>query len=191
MTTRRELWLAVVLCLLGSALTLWAVRQQWASFPASEDITIRRVRDGVAGSEVAGLSEALSLVGLAGVVAVAATKRTGRVVVGALVALAGVGVVGQLVGLMADGLGHRLAAAGCPRLCLGSQLDASPSWAWPVLALVGGVLTTAGGLLVAWRGRRWAALSSAYQVPAARDPGAEPSHKGLWDVLDAGDDPTT
>lgn len=188
---RRELQLAVVLCVVGAGLTFLAVRQDWISYPTSE-LTITSVRDGVRGTSVAALAQALSLVGLAGVVAIAATKRSGRVIVGALVALAGIGVVGQLVDLLASGLGHRLIAVGCSRLCIVSQeqYDASPTWAWPVLTLLGGALMAMGGLLVAVRGRRWAALSSSYEVPAARDLSAEPTHKATWDQLDAGGDPT-
>ena len=189
--SHRELQLAVLLCLAGAALTFFAVRQDWISDPTS-DLTIRRVEDGVRGSAVAALSQALSVVGLAGVVAIAATKRLGRVAVGALVAVAGVAVVVQLVDLLAQGLGHRLLAVECPRLCVVSQerYDASPTWVWPWLTLVGGVLMAAGGLLVALRGRRWAALSSSYEVPSARDPQAEPSDKATWELLDSGEDPT-
>ena len=184
MRARRELQLAVLLCLAGAALTFVAVRRDWISYPTS-DITIRSVRDGVRGTSVAALSQALSLVGLAGVVAIAATKRWGRVVVGALVALAGIVVVGQLVDLLTSGLEHRLLATAPP-----GQRDSGPTWAWPVLALVGGLLMAAGGLLVAVRGRRWAALSSSYETPAGRDLAAEPSDKATWDQLDAGEDPT-
>jgi uncharacterized membrane protein (TIGR02234 family) len=185
MTARRELWLAVALCLLGSAAALWAVRQPWAGYTASEELTITVVRTGVRGTAVAGAVQALAVVGLAGVVAIAATRRVGRVVVGLLVALAGVGVVLAVAHLLGDLSGQLSRASGHP-------VASGPHWAWPVLALVGGVLMTAGGVLVGWRGRRWAALSSSYQVPAAREAAAatDATDKATWDLLDSGTDPT-
>jgi uncharacterized membrane protein (TIGR02234 family) len=181
---RRELRTAVLLCLLGSGLVLLAVRQTWASYPTSGGLTIDDVRDDIHGTAVAGLAQALSLVGIAGVVAIAATKRRGRVVVGTLVALAGLFVVVDVVDLLARGLGHRLATAAQ------QQHDTQPTWFWPVLTLVGGVVMTAGGAVVAARGRRWAALSSAYQVPAAQQDDPPATDKGTWDALDRGHDPT-
>lgn len=180
MSARRELRLAVVLCLAGSVLTLLAVRHAWATYETS-DLTIRAVRTRVAGTRVAGAAQALAVVGLAGTAAIAATRRAGRLVVGALLALAGLAVVVDVTRLLGD-LSHRLLP--------GEHTDARLAWAWPVLTTVGGLLLAAGGLLVAVRGRRWAALSSSYEVPAARDPRAEPSDKAAWDALDAGHDPT-
>lgn len=190
--SRRELGLAVGLCLVGSALVLLAVRRPWLSYASSGDLTIRGLTTEVRGTAVAGAAQALSLVGIAGVIAIAATKGVGRVVVGAIVALAGVLVVAQVVDLLGSGLGHRLATSGCHGRCLLSQeqYDASPTWAWPVLTLVGGLLMAAGGVLVAWRGRRWAALSSSYEVPTAREAQPPVTDKGTWDALDRGDDPT-
>jgi len=185
-SSRRELQLAVVLCLVGSLLTLLAVRHAWASFATGDDLTIRAVRTDVAGSRIAGAAQAFAIVGLAGVAAIAATRRTGRVLVGLVVLLAGVVVVVDVAGLLAD-LHGRLARAAGPH---GLHDAAGPYWLWPVLTLAGGALMALAGLLVAVRGRRWAALSASYEVPAARDPAAEPSHKAAWDSLDAGDDPT-
>ena len=192
MNPRKELRTAVLLCLAGAALTLFAVRRPWVSYPVSHGLTIHDVRTHVAGTEVAGAAQALSLVGFAGVIAIAATKRRGRVLVGALVALAGALVIADVADLIARGLGHKLATSGCHGLCVISaeQYDAGPSWTWPVLTLLGGLAMAAGGTLVAVRGRRWAALSSSYQVPSARETAPEPTDKGTWDALDRGHDPT-
>jgi uncharacterized membrane protein (TIGR02234 family) len=192
MSARRELRLAVLLCLGGSLLTLVAVRHAWATYETS-DLTIRAVRTRVAGTRVAGAAQALAVVGLAGTAAIAATRRAGRLVVGALLALAGIAVVLDVARLLGD-LSRRLGAySGLTGLHIVSQEQyaaSRPHWVWPVLTMVGGLLLAAGGLLVALRGRRWAALSSSYEVPAARDPRAEPSDKAAWDALDAGHDPT-
>jgi uncharacterized membrane protein (TIGR02234 family) len=63
-----------------------------------------------------------------------------------------------------------------------------PVWGW--VTLVGGALLFFGGLLVAARGRRWAALSSSYENPSARAEAAPVTDKGVWDALDEGHDPT-
>ena len=182
MTARRELQAAVGLCLLGAALVLLAVSRPWVVLEDTAGLTISSVRTTVDGSSVAGGAQALGYVGLAGVVALAATRRWGRLVVGLLVTAAGVGVVIDVVTALADGLGARAGGAG--RVVAST----APGWAW--VALVGGLLLVASGALVAVRGRRWAALSSSYEPPAAREDAPPVTDKGVWDALDRGEDPT-
>jgi uncharacterized membrane protein (TIGR02234 family) len=195
MTSRRELQVAVLLCLLGAALVLFALGQTWYSFEREGRLTIDAVRTTVGGSDLAPGAEALGYVGLAGVVALAATKRWGRVLVGLLVLAAGVGVivvVGRVLGdgLAARGLTHRLPE--CKGLCFVSeeQLKGRTQFAWAWLTVVGGLLLVLSGLLVTVRGRRWAALSSSHEPPAARLEEPPATDKGAWDALDRGEDPT-
>jgi len=176
MTPRRELQLAVALCLLGAALVWWATGQAWVT-EVESGLTIGGTRTETPGSELAAACRPLALVGLAGVVAVAATRRWGRVLVGLCVLAAGVGVVVDA----GDVLG-------------GPVPLTAPGWAWAALA--GGVVLAAAGLLTAYRGRGWAGLSSAYEPPgtptaASGVPVAPPAgDKAVWDALDRGDDPT-
>ena len=198
MTARRELQLAVLLCLLGSALVLLAVSRTWGVVLDDQRLTIDTFRTAVSGRQVAPGAMALGYVGLAGVVALAATRRTGRVVVGVLLALAGALVVGTLVDVLSSGLATEIATAvrPCTRACgTGNLATTRPGWVW--LAMAGGLLQLAAGLLVTLRGRRWAALSSSYEPPArvapappATDKAAPVSDKAVWDALDRGDDPT-
>lgn len=187
MTVKRELQLAVLLCLLGSAVILFALGRPWFSVETAHRITIQAVRASVAGDKVASGAQALGYVGLAGVVALAATKRWGRVLVGVLVLASGVGVIVSVCRVLADGVQRRALAT------LGPGEFTAPSttsgWAW--LVLVGGVLLIGSGLLVAVRGRRWAALSSAYEAPSSRAPEPPATDKGVWDALDRGEDPTS
>ena len=198
---RRELRLAVLLCLVGAGLLLLATSRVWVSFADSQQLTTSAVRTQVHGTLVAPGARALGLVALAGVVALAATRRLGRVLIGALVLLAGVGTVVVLANVLAAGLADTALLAQQVREQTGgsssgvvatrsvSALRTRP--AWPVVGIGGGVLVTASGLLVAVRGRRWATLSQAYQVPAARADKPEPAgDKAVWDALDSGDDPT-
>ena len=61
---------------------------------------------------------------------------------------------------------------------------------WPVLAVLCGALVLASGLLVAWRGHRWRALSVRYEARPDRE--ADPARVAgsMWSALDRGDDPT-
>ncbi len=194
MTARRELRVAVLLCLLGSALVLLAVARPWVSFVDPGSLTISALRREVTGSTVVPGARALGYVGLAGVLALAATKRWGRTVVGVLVLGAGLGVAVTVVAAWSDGLASRAVAATstCAPACDGSGRPSaeqpSVQQTWPVLTLLGGVLLASSGGLVAVRGRRWAALSASYEQPAAPKP--VEGDKGVWDALDRGDDPT-
>lgn len=93
-----------------------------------------------------------SLVALAGIVGIVATRTWGRVAVGIALVLAGA------------------AAAVTTR----------------VLAVGGGAILCATGVLVALRGPRWSALGARYDAPSERPV----TDTDLWDALDRGDDPT-
>ena len=184
---RRGPALAVLLCLLGAFLVLVAAGRTWLSgveaLPAplpARDVALTAADLGLA-------LQALGLVGLAGVPALAATRRTGRVVVGVLLLLAGVLVVVRAAGVLLDPDAAADAASTDPA---GLSLTA-----WPAVAGAGGLLLAGAGLLVAVRGRRWAALGRRYEAPGSPVP-LEPETAGpvaereLWEALDRGEDPT-
>ena len=203
MTAKRELQLAVLLCLLGSAVALLALGQTWFSVEDGQRLSTAAVRTGIKGSTFAPGARALGYVGLAGVVALAATKRWGRLAVGVLVLAAGIGIVIDVASVLRDGLASRgllvSGSGGCgqPRVVTGgcahsgSVVSASTSSdGWPWVTVGGGVVLAVSGALVAARGRTWAALSSSYQPPAAREAELPVTDKGVWDALDRGEDPT-
>jgi uncharacterized membrane protein (TIGR02234 family) len=166
----------VALCLAGSALTLFAVTRTWVTLTDPRQLTIHEVVRLQSGVHYAPEVRALAFVGLAAVAALAATRTWGRSLVGALLTVAGAVVVLRVGDLLAGGV------------AIGRSAHTHPGWPW--LTLLGGLVMAVGGALVATRGRRWAALSSSYQVPSARETDAEPTDKGTWDALDRGDDPT-
>jgi hypothetical protein len=185
---RRELVLAVLLCLLGSGLVLFAVTRSWADLRPPSDLTIKRVADGASGTRIASSAQALGLLGLVAVPAIAATQRRGRVLTGLLVVAAG-GYVAVRVSTLLPDLGDRMRACPSSAKCVPVELDGTHP-VWPVLAVLGGLLLVAGGLLVVVRSGRWAVMSAAYTVPSAQ-PVEEPvTDKGVWDALDRGHDPT-
>jgi hypothetical protein len=121
---------------------------------------------------------ALALVGLAGVVAVLATRGRLRMAVGVLLVLDGLGAVA-------------LAANAAPS---GSDVSG-----WRTVALVSAALVAVCGGVVAVRGRRWPAMSSRYDAPGTptdAPPAAPPAEgpaadRALWDAIERGEDPTT
>jgi uncharacterized membrane protein (TIGR02234 family) len=190
MTARRELWLAVGLCLLGAVLAIWGSGRTWVTYDEGPGLTIEAFLATAQGTDIASAARPLGFVALAGVVALAATRRWGRLLVGLVVLAAGAGVVGDAAGALRAGIDtHRPSALGTSRgVCEAVVVDTAPEWAW--VTILGGLLVVLGGLLVAVRGSRWGGLSSSYEAPGgAPEPPA--TDKGVWDALDRGDDPTT
>ena len=183
MTPRRELVLAVALCLLGSALVLVALSRAWVSFSTAAVAPLPGRTFTQVGTALAPGARPLALVGLAGVAALPATRRLGRVLVGALIAAAGAGVLAVVARAIGD------PAAALSRAPLTDAHVSGPLsfGSWPYVALLGGVLLLSAGALVILRGRAWVAMSARYDAPDDKATSREPS---LWESLDQGEDPT-
>lgn len=193
-------------CLVGAVLVLLALVRDWATVPLAGSALLPGRDVGVSGAELVPGVRALALVGLAGVVGLAATRGRGRSAVGAVLGLVGVVVVVETVRAASD---LRARVAGLD--AVGDAGGAGPvdGTAWPALAVLGALLLVAAGALVAVRGRHWSALSERYDAPVVGARGApEPpppatppvtppvappvahTDKALWDDLDRGEDPT-
>jgi uncharacterized membrane protein (TIGR02234 family) len=188
---RGELWLALLLVLVGAGLAYLAAGRQWVDVTVASRPPLPPVERDLTGAQVVSALRPLSFVGLAGLAAMAATRGRGRVLVGALLAAAGIGVVvATLAGLSAgvfDALSHH------PQPGATAPTGPEPGFTpWWVLAVVGGLVLMGGGLVIAVRGRRWSALSSRYDNPATRAQKPPPlPHVAAWDALDRGEDPTS
>ena len=182
MTVRRELSAAGLLCLLGATLVLVGAGRAWTSLdvPAGPLAEAREV--GSSGAELVPGVRALGLAGLAGVVALAATRRAGRVVVGVVLLLVGAGVVAAVV--LPDLTAATLRVQGAE-----GRVTTGP---WPWATAAGGLLMAAAGVLTVLRGRSWPALGQRYETPAAleRTPTQAVTERSLWEALDRGEDPT-
>ncbi len=176
----KGLRLALLGCVLSGAVILLAGGRDWA-----------RVEYGgpartATGHELVGTLVPWGLVALAGVVAIAATRRWGRVPVGLALAACGSLVAAICLDLIRSTEVRAWRATGDP------GIQTLPAWpvhetAWPWVTLAAGALLAATGLLVALRGPGWAGLGARYDAPAARPRSAA----DLWEALDRGEDPTT
>lgn len=148
----------------------------------------------VSGRTVDSAPTALALVALAGVVAVLATRGALRRVVGALIALAGVGLVWRALTSAGRLSAHRartLVAEQHRTVDLtGVTPHVTTHGAWAALTAVCGVLVAVAGALVAWRGHRWQVMSARYEAPVDRQQDAVRAAGALWSALDRGEDPT-
>lgn len=177
----RELRLALLLVLVGAALLFLAGGREWATGTLAAQAPLPSTRLVATGSTVVNGLSGLAVLGLAGLAAVAATKGRGRALVGALLAAAGIVTVAVVV---------RALAGGAPKALDTAAADGSFT-VWPFVSLVAGLLLTAGGLTVAVRGQRWAALSTRYDAPATRAERPPPRPEvAAWDAMDRGHDPT-
>jgi hypothetical protein len=173
--SRREPAIAAVLAAVGGALALWASTRTWVVLTTPRPAPLPAVRDAVTGKDAVPWAAAMAFLAVAGAAALLATRRVGRVVLGAVLALAGAAIAAGAV------LGARPGSSTVQR--------AAVTAGWPALFGIGGLAVAAAGVLTVLRGRRWAELGARYEAPGAARPetGTAP---GLWDALDRGDDPT-
>ncbi|MFC4020243.1 Trp biosynthesis-associated membrane protein [Micromonospora sp. GCM10011542] len=182
-TGRRELTYAVLLCLAGAGLALWAATRGWTVELTARPAPLPPVREARTGAALLPWLPALALVALAGGGAVLATRGRLRRLLGALLAVLGLAV--------AAGGGYGLVAG----------FDGAVSRQWPAFCLLGGLLAAAGGGWTALRGAGWPAMGARYERPArTATPSATPARPAdpmagrrtteAWDALDRGEDPT-
>lgn len=233
----RELTATLLLGAVGAGLVFLATRQAWAQVRTIPPKPLPASTVTVTGAQLAPYAGALVLAGLATLAAVLASRGLLRRITGVLLAAIGAGLAAAA--LTVTGAGATSAAAaniGPATASAGSVMDGSSpaaaavpnvsgavphvifsAAAWQATALVGAVAMVGSGLLVAWRARRLAVMSSRYDSPAAgaaRRQRAAPRAGGMsraagqparasdparaaatdsafiWEALSRGDDPT-
>jgi uncharacterized membrane protein (TIGR02234 family) len=138
---------------------------------------------------------AVALLVLAGTAGLAATRRAGRVVVGLLLVLAGLGVVvvaGDFGTSWSStlGAGDNIQALVFERAGIEGSLTTTitPWWTGAVLA---GLVVTAGGVLAIVTSRSWPQMGRRYERRDGVDaPKRAAGPRSAWDQLDEGVDPT-
>ncbi|MFI6979648.1 TIGR02234 family membrane protein [Embleya sp. NPDC050154] len=187
---RRELTVAVLLALVGAAVVLSAAGRTWAEGTAP--VHGSRIAVHASGNTINKAGSALALLGLAGGLAVLATRTIGRTVIGVLVTLAGLGVTVLAVQGAGDTSAVNSEAAGKAAVEGVRAVDVSHT-IWPWFAAVGGALILLAGLFVVLRGRRWPGMSNRYEAPGGKAAAVKRGpvrNADLWNALDRGEDPT-
>ncbi|HKA69690.1 MAG TPA: Trp biosynthesis-associated membrane protein [Actinomycetes bacterium] len=179
---RRVLATAVLACAAGAGLVLLAAGQPWASAVTSG--VAGPVAVTATGAEIVPLVPGLAVLALAGSVALLATRRTGRRLVGAILAVAGAGIVAATIAGFAAPDPALREAAGVATGRIGAAVSDVAGTGWPWLALAGGLVVLAVGLAAAVAGPRWSVMSSRYER------GAEPAAAGGQDAAAAATDPS-
>ncbi|WP_162529825.1 Trp biosynthesis-associated membrane protein [Nocardioides caldifontis] len=181
---RRSFGPTVAVGLAGAALATVGATSTWGE-ATTRDTGLRTAT--VDGSAVAPLVLPVALVALASWGTVLVLRRRGRRVVAVLAAAAGVaGAVAALAGVSDAG--------GAAVEALGDLPDATSSTtAWPVVAAVGFLLSTAAAVVAWWRAPAWPEMSARYDAPTGGDgeaPAEPRTDAELWKALDEGRDPT-
>jgi len=191
-TPRRQLTTAVLGAAVAGGLALFAAGQRWAGVSVERPRPLPPVVGALTGSAAVPLVPAMGLLLLAAAVALFAVTGVARVLLGAVVAGAGVVLVWTAVRALAGGLVEASAQLpGVGRSAGPVTVDAATGWPGAVIAA--GLLAVAVGLLVAVRGRGWPGMGRRYErpgAPAARARTDEERATDAWRALDRGEDPT-
>lgn len=187
--SRRELATTVLIALLGGIIAWVAAGRVWATGTAGEAPSTLAVS--ATGNDLSAAVTALALTALAGGLALLATQRLARRLVGVLLVAVGVGVAVNAFG--ARGAGHAAHILGEKAAAKGFASGSVPAHtaSWWLLAAVGGVLIVLAGVAAIARGAAWPGMSSRYENTAPQTADVVPeTPKDLWDALDRGEDPT-
>jgi uncharacterized membrane protein (TIGR02234 family) len=190
---RRWFLVTLVVLAVGAGLLLLVAGRTWStSLLGGGDVPTITVS--LSGGDLMAAG-AVALLVLAGIAGLLATRRAGRVVVGLLLVLAGLGVVvvagdfgttwSSTLGAGDDIQGLVFERAGIE----GSLTTTITPW-WSV-AVVAGLVVMAGGILAIVTSRAWPRMGRRYE----RREGAERQERDVaprsaWDQLDEGVDPT-
>ncbi len=179
---------AIAAIVLAAATMLLAWSQPWFELVVQgEPLTI-------GGDLAAGavLAIALALLAVAGVLAIAGVGL--RRVLGAVVALVGVGAVAAAVAVLADPhelfervVAERTGIGGTGALDL---VESAAATVWPVLAIVAGLAAAALGVGVIVGSRHWPASGRRYERGTGAAAAATGDPIEAWDSISRGDDPT-
>jgi uncharacterized membrane protein (TIGR02234 family) len=135
------------------------------------------------GGGAAGAAVPLALVAAAGLIAVALVRNWARRLLAVLIAAAGVGVLIDVVRVVADP--DRIARGSSKVRSAGAYANVHVG-APPYLAILGGLLIVAGAIVAALYAGSWPAPATRYERAAAR--ASRPVDD--WEALERGEDPT-
>ena len=181
-----------VLALSGLVFLAWS--QSWGALTVAGDGGVDRTLD-VPGATAAPALAALGLAGLASAAALAIAGQVLRVVLGALLALLGASIVlsgtGPLIDPVAAGAPIVTTATGVAGVsAIRDIATAGSATAWPIVAIILGVLLAAAGVVIAATTRRWPVSGRKYQaVRFSDESGAVLGADALLERVSSDDDP--
>ncbi|MBS2549168.1 Trp biosynthesis-associated membrane protein [Catenulispora sp. NL8] len=188
---RRELTITVLIALLGGVIAWACAGRTWATGLAGSAPNTLKVT--ASGNDLSAGVTALGLTALAGALALFATQRLARRLVGVLLIAAGIGTAVYAFGERGTSHAARVLAQKAAAKGYATDSVHAHSSSWWLLAVIGGVLVVLAGASAVLRGGGWPGMSSRYENAASKaaaraaDTG---SAKDLWDALDRGEDPT-
>ncbi|MFI5838374.1 Trp biosynthesis-associated membrane protein [Catenuloplanes sp. NPDC051500] len=169
---RRAFTIALLLCVAGAGLAIYAVTRVWLVEVTERAAPLSPLRVERTGGDLLSWLQPLAVVSLAGAGAVLATRGLTRRLIGGLLAVLGVAMVAGAAFELAEGL-------------------------WPVLTGIGGLAVFAAGGWTAVRGAHWPSMGARYERSphtAEKEPlpalNAPRGTRQAWDALDRGEDPT-
>jgi len=213
-TATREYALVLGVAAAGAVLVLLSVRQGWAQVVTAATGPLPGSTVPVSGQDLVPLAGALAVASLASLAAVIATRGLARRLVGVFLAASGA-LTALLVSAPVSAAGVLAAARAAPLSQAGSATAGGGtgagaggvpgtgaagvgaaahvvmvSFPWRPLAAVGALAVLAAGIVVAWRGPRWPAMSGRYSRAGRDDPPPVADTATLWESLSRGVDPT-
>jgi uncharacterized membrane protein (TIGR02234 family) len=194
MTAARRLFaLALLLDVLGGGAALLFSSRPWQTITVARPRPLESITVQISGRSLDGALLGATLVALAGVVAVLATRGVVRQGVGLLVALSGI-LLGWRAIASSAAVSHSraldlvTARRGGVGIDPGSAAIVDTHPIWPVLTVLSAAVVLAAGTVIAIFGARWSAMSSRYDAPTGAQVAGD---EAMWTALDRGDDPTS
>ena len=171
-------------CLLvGGVLALMSSAQPWWR-ATGEGVVVKFTGSQVTG----GLSQALGIVALAGILLMLVLQVRGRRLVAAMLFLVGVGLV--LAGALRLQPSADAVRSQVREISLVDAFQLSLT-AWPWLFILSGALIVSGATLTMITAGRWPSRSKSFgPAPSMGEPVSADDPAELWRAMDAGDDPT-
>jgi uncharacterized membrane protein (TIGR02234 family) len=211
-TATREYGLVLGAAAAGAVLVLLSVRQGWAQVVTAATGPLPGAVVPVSGQDLVPVAGALAVASLASLAAVIATRGLARRLVGVFLAATGaltallVSAPVSTADVLAAARATPLSQAGSATAGGGAGAGGVPgagaagvgaaahvvlvSFPWRPLAAVGALAVLVAGIVVAWRGPRWPAMSGRYSRPSGGDPQPVADTATLWESLSRGVDPT-
>ncbi|NUS73821.1 MAG: Trp biosynthesis-associated membrane protein [Corynebacteriales bacterium] len=174
---KRELGLAAVLIFVSSALSLYLASRNWWVVQTIRPAPFPPHQETVTGRDFVPWAAAMSFVGMAGAVALFATKKFGRVLVDGVLIVAGV-----------------VMAAGGVQGLKGAENTIDVHKAWPTLMLCAGMLVAVGAIFASVRHAKWgraSGMGARFEAAGTTSPETDDDPAHLWDALDRDKDPTS